>query len=331
VTSGVDRLTDRAAAWYDAGLDHVDAGDSRKARRAFRQALRIFEANCGRRHPDVANVLIAIAGVERSLGNLAIAERTGRRAMAIMNPLRAGGDIARLRVQSHAGLAETLIALGRYAEARRLLRRALACAERRLGADDVDTAAALNALGMIGKYTGRFAEASGAYRRAYRILARNSGVDADLASLYHNLGGLEHARGRFARAEPYARRALEMRRRSLAAGHPLVASEMAALAPIVSARGRHDEAAGLLLNALTIFRRVYGPRCYDVAAAYHNLAASRAASGRHPEAERLYRRALDIKERLFGHRHPDTVLTARALAATRERRAVSGSAGFFRT
>lgn len=305
---------------YDAGLAAADAGNLRMARRAFRKALRIFEASCGRRHPDVANVLIAVAAVERALGDLAAAERLGRRAEAMMNRLRAGGDIARLRVQALSGLGETLITRGRYADARRLLRRALASAERRLGSNDVDTAVVLNLIGMLGKYTGRFDDAARAYRRVRRILRRHPNADGELASLLHNLGGLEHARGRFARAEPYATRALQIRRRALPPDHPLVAAEMAALAPIISARGRHDQAARLLLNALTVFRGVYGPRSHDVAVSCHNLAASRVAAGRPAEAERWYRRALAIKEQLFGRRHPDTVLTAQALSALRRTR-----------
>jgi tetratricopeptide (TPR) repeat protein len=211
-------------------------------------------------------------------------------------------------------------ARGRYTEARVLLRRVIALAEGRLGVYDLDVAVALNALGMVGKYSGRFDEAAAAYRRVRRIMRQHGDDSVDVATLFHNLAGLEHARGRFARAELLARRALDLRAGTLPPGHLHVAIEMAALAPIVSAAGKPAEALPLLRRAIVVFRRAYGPRSYDVAVAYHNLAAAHAALGRLAEAKRLYGRAIAIKTRLIGAGHPDTALSRNNLASLRRGR-----------
>lgn len=328
-----ERWFRRAAALHERGVERMEAGDLRVARRDLLRAVHFMVLARGRQHPEVANLLGTLASAERTVGCVATAERLGRRALAIVGPLRAGGDLPRLRVQLLAGLAETVCARGRYAEARALLRRALAVARRRLGTHDLDTMAVLNLLGMVGKYSGRLDDAARAYQAAWHIAVRHP--DADLATLCHNRGGLEHARGRYARAEAFARRALELRRRTLPSDHPQVALEAAALAPILHARGRLDEAERLLRDALATFGRAFGDESYDVAVGSHNLAAVLADSGAHGEAERLYRRALDLKTRLLGARHPDTELTRRMLSALLEQVAkrdrVSGERGRFRT
>jgi tetratricopeptide (TPR) repeat protein len=67
-----------------------------------------------------------------------------------------------------------------------------------------EASGALNNLGVLGKFAGRFDEAAECYRRALAILEYHYSKDcAEAASIYHNLGGLEHARGRFAEGEPF--------------------------------------------------------------------------------------------------------------------------------
>src|SRR5439155_25419661 len=103
--------------------------------------------------------------------------------------------------------------------------------------------AALNALGMLYKYAGRFDEAAALYDRALGLAERIHGSEhVSLASLLHNVGGLEHARGEYAKGEAPARRSVELRERALGADHPAVAADVAALAAIVDGLGRHDEA-----------------------------------------------------------------------------------------
>ena len=130
-------------------------------------------------------------------------------------------------------------------------------AEERLDADDPLLATVLNGLGIVYKYTGRFAEAEPLYRQALALVERTSGPDSpDAAGIHHNLGGLAHAAGRFADAEAPARRAVEIRLAALGPEHPEVAADRAALAAILDGLGRSDEAAALLAQALTVFERV---------------------------------------------------------------------------
>jgi len=165
---------------------------------------------------------------------------------------------------------------GAYADAERMFTDALAFAERQFGAESIEAASALNGLGMVYKFWGRFDDGTPVYVRAVSIVERAGGEEhPDLASLYHNLGGLEHARGDYAAAERHARRSLELRARTAGAGSVGVAEDEAALASILHGLGRDEEAEELLRRALPILEDALGQDHHEVGAALNNLGRGR--------------------------------------------------------
>lgn len=222
-------------------------------------------------------------------------------------------DDTRVRV----GRGSVLRSRGDYPAAERELLEALRLAEEHHGAESIEAATALNALGMTYKYWGRFDEGRGVYERALAIVVRGFGEEhPDVAALHHNLGGLEHAARSFAAAEPHARRSVELRRRLLGSEHVSTAEDEAALAPILHALERDGEARELLRHAIPILERELGPSHPEVASAWHNLGA--ALSGN--EAEAAYRRALAAKEEALGPDHPSVALTLNNVAVAARRR-----------
>jgi tetratricopeptide (TPR) repeat protein len=262
-----DAAIERGCALHERAVAFRAQGDPLRARRACLQARSLFEKASGRSHPDVANVLLELAGSDLDLGMLADATRAVDRAMAILAPLarrmRGDIDIARLLVQALVRKGEVLVARGAYREAERPCKQAIAVAEDAIEADE-DIAFALNALGVVYKYTSRFRDAELLYRRALALTVRARGrSDPSVASILHNLGGLEHARGRFARAEPYARRSVAIRERALGLNHPQVAADIAALAAILDGRGKREEAETLLRRAIAIFMDALGKEHFE--------------------------------------------------------------------
>src|ERR1700722_4389157 len=155
------------------------------------------------------------------------------------------------------GLSERGCALrdrAQYAQAEALLRNALALAEEGCRGCELRVCSVENELGVLYKYTGKFDEAERAYKRALQLAERPAGHrdPATLATLYHNLGGLEHARERYAAGEVFARRGLALREQMLGPNHPDVASDLAALAPLLDAQGKRQEAASMMIRALEI-------------------------------------------------------------------------------
>ncbi len=304
-----DKLHDRAVGLHEQAAGALDAGDARLALCLASRALGLLARAVPAHHPDVANVELLRAQALDALdrGDEALVALTRARRI-VARPTREP-DVLRLRVQVLCALGFHLTMRGGYAKARTVLGSALTQAERHLGPRDEDSANVLNCLGVLGKYTARFADAARAYRRALGILSRLHGEDSPvLASLYHNLGGLEHARGRFRAGIPHARRSIVLRRKTLPASHPTVVADEAALAALLEGAGELSEAERLYRRAIRSFTRVYGERSYEVAVNQANLAGVRADRGHHAEAERLYRRALATHLALGGEAHPDVAL-----------------------
>ena len=203
----------------------------------------------------------------------------------------------------------------RYAESEALLRRVLSLAAQDCTGCVDEILTAENDLGVLYKYMGRFDDAARAYSLALDLARRtHHRDDAVMATLYHNLGGLEHARERYAAGEPFARRAVAIREKLLGPGHPDVADDLAALAPILDAQGKRREAAAMLLRALAILERAYGPESCRLAVSLNNLAALRFAEGNRTAALPLYYRTLAIKNRCLGRDHPDVATTLNTMA-----------------
>jgi tetratricopeptide (TPR) repeat protein len=227
---------------------------------------------------------------------------------------RSGADAARVDGLNQRGCA--LRDRAQYAEAEALLLKALALAEEGCRGCELRVCSVENELGVLYKYTGRFDEAERAYKRALQLAERPAGSrdPVTLATLYHNLGGLEHARERYAAGEVFARRGLALREQTFGPNYPDVASDLAALAPLLDAQGKRQEAASMMIRALGIQERTYGPNACELAPDLNNLAALRYAEGQRTEALILYTRTLEIKQRCLGPDHPDVATTLNNMA-----------------
>jgi tetratricopeptide (TPR) repeat protein len=321
---------DEAVALHEQALSaqadfrFVDAVDS------CRRALDMFETHAGPGDPDVANVLVLLAGCLDDLGEHDQAEPLLRRAVGLLADLPAalpddGDDLDRLRLHAFRGLAANLRHQGRYAAAEANCLAALRLTFHRA---DPDRAATLNELGVVYKYAGRFDDAEKCYQRA--LAAAQSATDRDvqqLATLHHNLAGLAHSRGRWAIGEIHGRRSVALRAAALGPDHPTVVADEANLAAILQAAGQLDEAERLLRRAIDTFARTFGPQHLDVAVNLHNLADLLDTRGDAGQAEALYRRALVIKQHRLGAEHPEVALTLYNLAVLLADAGRTGEAG----
>ena len=205
----------------------------------------------------------------------------------------------------------------RYAEAERLLRRALAIWEAR-DPDNLDTATGLNNLGVLLRFRGRyFGEAEELLRRALKIREAALGPDhPDTAISLNNLALLLQAQNQYEEAELLLRQALEIRE---AAHHPDIVYTLNDLAELLRAQGQPGEAAGeaerLLRRALEIRKAALGLDHPDTATSLNSLGVLLRFQGRYcGEAEQLLRRALAIREAALGPDHPDIAQSLNNLA-----------------
>jgi tetratricopeptide (TPR) repeat protein len=174
--------------------------------------------------------------------------------------------------------------------------------------------AAYNALGVVYKDAGRYAEAATRYAAALS-LATDPGL---AASVYHNMAGLAHTEGRFADAVAPARRALTLHRRVHGPHATEVAADAAVLGAVLLGLGRLDAAEAQLRHAYRIWVRRFGSDHYEAAVCLHGLGVVQFRRGDPLAALRTLDEALRIKTTILGLDHPEiaALLHNRAVIAT---------------
>ena len=259
------------------------------------------------------------------------------RALAALERAVARYPYGAERARAVRTLGDFHFELARYGEAEAVLRRALdegstdalvplAHSQRRQGRFDAAeatlqeaprTGAVCNALGVVYKETGRFAEAAEQYAAA---LAASS-VDVELhADICHNLAGLAYAQGRFAEAVAPAREALALRERVRPTE---VAADVAVLGAVLVGVDELDEAEALLRRAYGMWTRRFGPDHYEAAVCLHNLGVLQYRRGDHAGAADTLRQALRIKQAVLGPAHYEIAALLDNLAVVKRRRAAA--------
>jgi tetratricopeptide (TPR) repeat protein len=140
--------------------------------------------------------------------------------------------------------------------AERLLRRAIAAAERVHGPDHPGLAVSLDQLAALYQATGRWAEAEPLLERAVAIDAKALDPEhPELAGRLNNLAVLYWATGRPAAAAPLFARALAILEKSLPPGHPVLAAVRENYADLLDRLGRGAGASELRTRAEAVRQR----------------------------------------------------------------------------
>jgi tetratricopeptide (TPR) repeat protein len=214
-------------------------------------------------------------------------------------------------LKSWINLVVALDGEGKYIDAERENRAALAETERALGPEHSDTLKCRNNLANVLKDQGGYAEAEQEHRTVLAIRERVLGPEhPDTLASRNNLGSALESQGKYAEAEKEYRAVLVIRERVLAAEHPDTLRSRSHLANVLSDQGKHAEAEPEYRAVLAIQERVLGPEHPDTLVSRNNLASTLDSEGKHAEAEQEYRKVLAVRERVLGQEHPD-VLSSR--------------------
>jgi tetratricopeptide (TPR) repeat protein len=192
-----------------------------------------------------------------------------------------------------------------YAEARALLERAVARAERIDPPDPARLADTLASLGSVLKDMGQAAEARPLLQRALALDEGAHGADhASVARDLLALAGVLRDLGQTAEARSLLTRALEIDERESGPEHPSTAKTLSMLATVLKDLGQPHEARAHLERALAIDEKVYGPDHPSAVVRMTNLAMVLKDIGQPAEARPLLQRALMILEGTYGGEHP---------------------------
>jgi CHAT domain-containing protein len=203
-----------------------------------------------------------------------------------------------------------LLDAGRYADAERDARAALAAMEQAGSAGSASAADMLDLL-VAALWRGGKAQDPQAVAFAERAVAIKQdllGADAPgLAPTLDNAGVLFFVRGEYERAAPLYERALEILS-TAAADDARYEAELGRvhshLGPLFQELGQYSTAREHYERSLEVFRDTLGPAHTQVAMTANNLATLLAKIGDYGEAGALYRDSLATLERALGAEHP---------------------------
>jgi CHAT domain-containing protein/Tfp pilus assembly protein PilF len=290
-------------------------------------------------HDDIVSSLDRLAGLYVKREDFAEATAARQEALEILRK-RFGGthwkatdarlalDNAKLRAaltrEQRQRLAESdrlnqeVVALyegGKYGEAAKSARRALALQKGVLGELHPDYAASLNNLGLLLYSQGEYDAARPLYERALAIKKQVLGeCHPAYATSLNNLAELLCSQGDHIAARPLYERALAIRKELLGERHPAYATSLNNLAFLLSAQGDYAAARPLYEQALAIRKAARGERHPDYASSLNNLAALLDSQGDYAAARPLYEQALAIRKEVQGERHPDYAMSLNNLA-----------------
>ncbi len=305
-----------AEAGYAHGYLQDKRGDSADAERTLSDAA-LLAARI--RHDSVAaramadTVFVIGAQLSRTDDGLIWA----RHAEAAAD--RTGDPLAQAKLLNIRGLV--LSTAGRFAEAERDLRAALAIRERELGRVHMDVSGSLSNLAGVLEAQGRDAEAIETYDRAKEIDIELVGPDHPrTAAVLTNSAKVLLELGRNDEALANARRAEQIFRATLPPGHPNIAAAVGNVASALWAEDDFEGAMAAATEQLRINEERLGPDHPELAIAHHNLGVIADDSGEPVAAKEHFERSVVLYERNFGPLHPELAGPLNSLGALAAKR-----------
>jgi eukaryotic-like serine/threonine-protein kinase len=276
------------------------------------------------------------AARELLAANIAAWHVRAARPRLALDPLRQALDLRQARLGDDHGtvaatqldLATLLADLASFEEAEKLARAALHTFETRYGPNHPLTGRALFVVGHVLHAQGRFANAAGEYRRAFKVR------DDALAMYDHEVGdtvdALCHALidgGQLDDAQKQCDRAMTKRRLLLDVEDPDLGTSFLSLGDLHAAQGKLPEAIANDREALALFSKVLAPDDLRLATAHVALAVHLAASGKYDDAIKEDDAAYAVVVKRFGTDatpHVVDALWARGLAKAKKGDAENG-------
>lgn len=237
-----------AVCLYGLAFLNTSLGDLATAEQQLLEAYAISESVLPADHPDLAQSLASLGQHYTTRGKHEDALPYYERAVAI---LRKSEPDSMVTVTLEGSLGANLAALGKHAEAERILRECIRKHEAKLGAESSHLGPLLSELALCLVRQDRITEAEGYLLRAQKIIEGMPGQGGSLqAMVLSNLAHLRKAQGRVEAAAELEARVLEIRKKTLGAAHPDVAMSHFALGELSILRGQPDEARQHLARGL---------------------------------------------------------------------------------
>jgi tetratricopeptide (TPR) repeat protein/tRNA A-37 threonylcarbamoyl transferase component Bud32 len=201
-------------------------------------------------------------------------------------------------------LGDVYYALGKYAQAEAMYRRALVIWQSLYGQEHPVVARSLQDLGGTLRVEGNLVEAENLLRKAMALYQRLLGKTHErIASCLGDLAALAHDQGNLAEAEALNREKLSIQRTLLGDEHQDVAFTLSALGFVLFGEAKLAEAETVLREAVTLQQKLPGQQDLAIAHTLKNLADVLHHENKLAEAETNHRAALEIRRKLLPADH----------------------------
>ena len=186
---------------------------------------------------------------------------------------------------------------------------------------DEDLANAMNKLGDVYLFQGKYGEAESLYQQSLAMLENHFPEAKEaISERLNDIAALKRRYGDLEGAEELDRRALDMRRNldriPSEEKELLVAKSLNNLATCLRRMGRYVESADLYRESLDLHRNLGLEQCSESAWVMTGLAASLTHLGEYEEALRLHEGALEIKRKTLGPTNESVANSLHYLAET---------------
>jgi tetratricopeptide (TPR) repeat protein len=219
------------------------------------------------------------------------------------------------RVRTMVASGSTLNLEGKYDEAAKELRNAVALARNSLDRSNTLRSAALTGLADVLVQLEMYPEAIKLCQEAL-VADRKRGPD-ETGVLAHTLSSLGYAyffSGDLAAAEASMREDLKLREQIYGMHHALTALSLNDLGVLLYQSGRYDEAGAVYQQALPIDREVYGPEHPEVATITNNIGRAELMAGHVDQAEPLLRQSLAMFQKFQADNYDGLISPLNSLA-----------------
>lgn len=289
-----DRVKEFLIGLFEVADPEQAGGGNVTAKDLIEQSGRRLETDLARDPEIQADLLDAVARIDRSLGLLDPARALAEKSLAIRRKSLPADDPG--IGESLATVGSALMGQGKLDEAEKTLSRALAILEKNGARAPLAAARVRSDLSQAMFWRGKSEQAEVLERRVYETYRRELGDQNVLTAVHQrNLCVLLDELDRIDEAEKACRASQAILERQLGPDHPNLAESYLNLATIVDIRrNRPAEAEPLYVRALEIRKRKLGPAHPSVGQALQLYALFLLNQGRLDESEARYREALAL-------------------------------------
>ena len=215
------------------------------------------------------------------------------------------------RLAAESNLADSLVSVGRYAEAEPKLRELHRMDVRLLGPEHPDTLKTSSNLAVSLSGQGKFADAEAINRQVFDVQTRLLGPEhPETLVTAGNLAFSLSDQGKHEEAEEIQREVFRVRKRVLGPEHPDSLTAAHDLALTFQRAEKFAELEAITRVVHLVRKRAFGAEHPDTLAAANHLALSLSRQRKYADSEVLNREVLEARKRMLGAEHPDTLTTA---------------------